>query len=88
MRERVKAFYSVVIELIFNKVDGTLLLLYLTLFIFWDQSHVTIVWNTRETGDINEKELRYGPTLKNWLPQFKQKDWATCFKILQQENYS
>ena len=20
---------------------------------FWDQSHVTIVWNTRETGDIN-----------------------------------
>ena len=20
---------------------------------FWDQSHITIVWNTRETGDIN-----------------------------------
>ena len=20
---------------------------------FWDQSNVTIVWNTRETGDIN-----------------------------------
>ena len=22
-------------------------------FYLWDQSHVTIVWNTRETGDIN-----------------------------------
>ena len=21
---------------------------------FWDQSHVTIVWNTRETGDMNK----------------------------------
>ena len=20
---------------------------------FWDQTHITIVWNTRETGDIN-----------------------------------
>ena len=22
-------------------------------FYLWDQSHVTIVWNTRETGDID-----------------------------------
>ena len=27
-------------------------------FYLWDQSQVTIVWNTRETGDINDKNLK------------------------------
>ena len=25
---------------------------------FWDQSHVILVWNTKETGDINDKSLK------------------------------
>ena len=50
---------------------------------FWDQSHVTIVWNTRETGDIVfsisiwQKELVLYTYLFSWEYKYKN-----CMPIL------
>ena len=40
---------------------------------FWDQSHVTIVWNTRETGDIHSRP-GFGPIIRKNL-KFEQQNW-------------
>ena len=61
---------------------GNLIFLKIKLFLFtfalpfWDQSHVTIVWNTRETGDIDVIKL-----WTNYSPSFFLSTWGGIFLI-------
>ena len=41
---------------------------------FWDQSHVTIVWDTRETGDIHESQNRGIPFAAFWVFEFPNRN--------------
>ena len=41
-------------------------------FYLWYQSHVTIVWNTRETGDIYQK---------NQIENLKKVDFSTSLQL-------
>ena len=46
-------------------------------FYLWDQSHVTIVWNTRETGDIYKITGSLFGACENIYPS---KPW--CFQMV------
>ena len=49
---------------------------------FWDQSHITIVWNTRETGEIHATCRWQHEKFNSTLTKKSQKSSIFCQNLL------